>query len=313
NSGETTRRSPASNLGIDPNIRQSYLNEFLVGVERQLIPELSLTVQYIKRNFRDFMGFVDTGSVYVPATGRDPGPDNRLNTADDGPNLTVFNLTNPGHEFKLFTNPPNAFRDYDAFQIIGTKRFSRNWQANVSYTWSHAKGTVDNRGGTNSGGGGTQGLGQTGGFADPNHGINNNGDMRFDPTNALKLEGTYRVPLLGGFNLSTVYRYTTGLAWGRTASIRGLAQGNEVVRIEPIGTRRTDNVGLLDFRAEKTVPFGPSGKQLGVFLDLFNLANKGVINNESRTGVIEASGSTFGNPNVWVSPRLARLGFRVQF
>ena len=285
----------------------------LIGIERQLIPEFSLTVQYIRRNFRDFMGFVDTGSVYAPATGRDPGPDNRLNTADDGPNLSVFSLTNPGHEFKLFTNPNNAFRDYNGFQLIGTKRFSHNWQANVSYTWSHASGTVDNRGGTNAGGGGTQGLGQTGGFTDPNHTINNNGNTRFDPTNALKLEGTYRVPLLGGFNVSTVYRYTTGLAWGRTASIRGLPQGSETIRIEPIGTRRTDPVGLLDFRAEKTFPLGATGRQVGVFLDLFNLTNKGVINNESRTGVIEASGSTFGNPNVWVDPRIARLGFRVQF
>ena len=121
------------------------------------------------------------------------------------------------------------------------------------------------------------------------------------------------MPVLGGFNLSTVYRYTTGLAWGRTASIRGLAQGNEAVRIEPIGTRRTDPVGLLDFRAEKSVPLGQQGRQVGVFLDIFNLANKGVINNNSRSGVIEASGSTFGNPNVWVDPRLARLGFRIQF
>jgi outer membrane receptor protein involved in Fe transport len=310
---ELTRRTPATNLGIDPNVRQSYVNQFLVGIERQLIPDLSLTAQYIRRNFRDFMGFVDTGSIYTTTTKIDPGPDNRLNTADDGGPVTVYNLTNPGHEFKLFTNPPNAYRDYNGFQLIGAKRFSHNWQANVSYTWSHATGTVDNRGGTNAGAGGTQGLGQTGGFTDPNHTINISGDMRFDPTNALKLEGTYRVPALGGFNLSGVYRYTTGLAWGRTASIRGLNQGNEVVRIEPIGTRRTDPVSVIDFRAEKTFPYGSSGHNIGVFLDVFNLANKGVINNESRTGVIEASGSTFGNPNVWISPRLARLGLRVTF
>src|SRR5581483_7965046 len=129
--------------------------------------------------------------------------------------LTVYNLLNPGQEFKLFTNPANAYRDYDGFQLIGAKRFSQNWQANVSYTWSHARGTVDNRGSTNSGGGGTQGLGQTGGFADPNHTIGINGDMRFDPTNQVKLEGSYRLPAFGGVNFSGVYRYSTGLAWGR--------------------------------------------------------------------------------------------------
>jgi len=310
---EINRRSPATNLGIDPNIKQSYVDQFLIGLERQLIPDLSLTAQYIRRNFRDFMGFIDTGSIYTQTTKIDPGPDNRLNTADDGGPVTVYNLTNPGHEFKLFTNPPNAYRDYDGFQLIASKRYSHNWQASMSYTWSHARGTVDNRGGTNAGAGGTQGLGQTGGFTDPNHTININGDMRFDPTNAVKLDGTYRVPLFGGFNISAVYRYNTGLAWGRTASIRGLAQGNETVRIQPIGTQRTDPINNVDFRAEKTFPFCSTGHQAGVFLDVFNLNNQGVIDAGSRTGVIEASGSTFGQPNVWISPRLARLGFRVTF
>ncbi|HEY1912952.1 MAG TPA: TonB-dependent receptor [Vicinamibacterales bacterium] len=309
---ELTRRTPATNVGIDPNIRQSYVDQFLVGFERQLMPQFSATVQYIKRNFRDFMGFIDTGSVYVPVQKQDPGPDGKSGTADDGALLTVYNLTNPGHEFKLFTNPDNAYRDYNGFQLIGSKRYSHNWQANVSYTWSHASGTVDNRGGTNSGGGGTQGLGQTGGFADPNHLININGDMRFDPTNSVKLDGTYRAPWFGGFNISAVYRYATGLSWGRTATIRGLAQGTETVRIEPLGTRRTAAVNNMDFRVEKTVPLG-LGHSIGVYLDLFNINNQGEIDSGNRAGVIEASGSAFGNPNAWITPRTARLGFRYTF
>ena len=310
---EIDRRNPATNLGIDPNIRQSYIDQVLVGLERELVPNFSTTVQYIRRNFRDFMGFVDTGSIYAPTQQRDPGPDGRVGTGDDGALLTVYNKTNPGHEFLLFTNPDNAYRDYDGFQLIGTKRYSNNWQATVSYTWSHARGTVDNRGGTNAGAGGNQGLGQTGGFANPNHAININGDMRFDPTNAIKLDGTYRVPAFGGFNVSAVYRYTTGLSWGRIATIRGLTQGSESVRIEPIGTRRTDAVNFVDFRAEKTFPLGSSARQIGIYLDVFNLNNQGVIDNGSRTGVQESSGTSFGNPNVWIPPRTARLGFRFTF
>jgi carboxypeptidase family protein/TonB-dependent receptor-like protein len=310
---ELTRRSPATNLGIDPNIKQSYVDQFVFGVERQVISNLSITAQAIRRNFHDFMGFVDTGSTYVPIQKPDPGPDGRLGTADDGAALTVFNLTNPGHEFKLFTNPSNAFRDYSAFQLIANKRYSKNWQAQVSYTWSHSNGTVDNRSGTNSGGGGTQGLGQTGAFADPNHFINANGDSRFDYTNQVKLDGSYRVPVLGGFVVSGIYRYTTGLAWGRTASIRGLNQGSETVRIEALGTRRTDPLNNLDFRVEKTVPIGSTGHQAGIYLDIFNINNQGVVDNGSRTGVIESSGSNFGNPNRWIIPRTARLGFRLTF
>jgi hypothetical protein len=311
---EISRRDPSTNVGLDPNIKQSYVDQYLVGFEREVASNFSATVQYIRRNFRDFMGFVDTGSIYTATQARDPGPDGKLGTADDGALLTVYNKTNPGHEFMYFTNPANAYRDYDGFQVIGTKRYSRNWQATMSYTWSHARGTVDNRGGTNAGGGGTQGLGQNGGFSNPNHEINISGDMRFDPTNAVKLEGTYTLPYAGGVNLSAVYRYTTGLAWGRVATIRGLEQGSESVRVEPIGTRRTDPINNVDFRVEKTFPLGAgSTNKIGVYLDLFNLFNQGVIDNGQRTGVIESSGSSFGNPNFWISPRLARLGFRFTF
>lgn len=310
---EINRRNPATNLGIDPNIKQSHVDQFLVGVERELFPDFSMTLQYIRRNFRNFMGFIDTGSVYEPVQKIDPGPDGRTNTADDAGPVTVFNLTNPGHEFKLFTNPKNAFRDYDGFQIIGNKRFSKNWQAIVSYTWSHARGTVDSRVGTNSGGGSTYGLGQTGAFADPNHFINANGNSLFDFTNQVKLDGTYRVPVFGGFNVSAVYRYTTGLAWARRATIRGLAQGNETIRTQPVGSRRTNAINNVDFRVEKTFPIGFSGRQAGVYLDIFNLNNQGVINGGSATGIIDTSGSSFGNPNRWIDPRTLRLGFRFSF
>ena len=310
---ELSRRSPATNLGIDPNIKQSYLDQLLFGVERELFPDFSATVQYIQRNFKDFMGFVDTGSIYAAVPKVDPGRDGKVSTADDGPSITVYNKTNPGKEFLLFTNPANAFRDYKGFQLIGQKRYSKNWQASLSYTWSKTNGTVNNNGGTNAGAGSTQGLGQTGAFADPNHFINADGPAIFDYTNQVKLDGTYRLPMFGGVNISGVYRYTTGLAYGRTASIKGLTQGSETVRVEPRGTYRSNPINNIDLRVEKTFPLGSSARQAGVYLDLFNLNNQGTPNNGSRTAVIESSGSTYGNPNVWINPRTARLGFRVTF
>src|SRR2546430_5102946 len=167
---EIDRHSPATNLGIDRNIRQSYVNQFIVGLERELIPNFSATVQYMTRKFKDTMGFIDTGSIYAPVQRQDPGPDGRLGTGDDGALLTVYNKTNPGHEFLLFTNPANAARDYKAFQLIGHKRFSSNWQASLSYTWSDTHGTWNNIGGADSRrGGGGPGLRPAGGVARPHH------------------------------------------------------------------------------------------------------------------------------------------------
>src|SRR5262249_24982054 len=200
------------------------------------------------------------GPLSAPGPRPGPGPDGRLGTGDARALQNVFNKTKPGHEFLPFTNPNNAFRDYDAFQLIGTKRYSSNWQASLSYTWSRSKGTVNNIAGTNAAGGTTsfQHLGQTGAFADPNHTINLDGPSTFDYTHQVKLDGTYRVPLFGGFNVSGVYRYTTGLSYGRTATIRNLSQGSETVRVLPRGTFQTDPINNIDFRAEKTFPLGSS-------------------------------------------------------
>jgi hypothetical protein len=185
---------------------------------------------------------------------------------------------------------------------------------NASYTWSKSKGLVNNVFFSNAGNGSAaESTGQTGIFADPNHRINLDGsNSQFDYTHQTKLEGTYRLPYWGGFNLSAIYRYTTGMAWGRKAIIRDLDQGSETVRIERRGTRRTDALNRLDFRAEKTFLLGGT-RQAGVVFDVFNLTNQGVIDNEARTGILDTSGDTFGNPNVWVIPRTLRMVLRFSF
>ena len=93
----------------------------------------------------------------------------------------------------------------------------------------------------------------------PNRRINAFGRAPFDPTHELKLLGTYRLPLWGGFNLSGVYRYTTGYAWGRRAVIRGLRHGSERVWVEPWGTRRLPPIRQLDLRVETTFSLGATG------------------------------------------------------
>ena len=157
------------------------------------------------------------------------------------------------------------------------KRFSHNWQTNTSYTWSRTRGNVNNNFGANAAGSSsTSDLGQSGAFANPNRGINNDGPAVFDYTHHFKAEGTYRIPAWGGFNVSGIYRYITGAAWGRRATILDLDQGSESVRIEPRGMRRVDARNNVDFRVEKTIVFGQQSRTAGVFLDIFNLNNQGI-------------------------------------
>jgi hypothetical protein len=302
----------ANNVGMDPDIKPSYVDQYLAGVERELFPDLSVQVQYIRRNYKNFMGFIDTGATYDPVQRRDPGPDNELDTADDGELITVYNKS--GDTFFLMTNPEGAERTYNGFQVNVRKRFSQNWQTNTSYTWSRTRGNVNNNFGANAAGSSsTSDTGQNGVFANPNRAILSGGPNVFDYTHHFKAEGTYRIPFWGGFNISGIYRYITGAAWGRRAGIRDLDQGSETVRIEERGTRRVDALNNFDFRVEKTFVFGQQSRTAGVFVDIFNVNNQGIPDSTSSRPITDTSGSDFGKPRVWIDPRLVRLGVRFTF
>lgn len=309
---ELSRVTPASNFGIDPAITHNFMDQILVGTERELFADFSVQAQYINRRFRNFMAFTDTGSIYAPVSRQDPGPDNTLGTADDGAFLTVYDLTNPGQAFLRLTNPDDAYRDYHGAQIVLRKRESHGWQMQASYTHAKTRGSVGNEQGTNVTTGTTD-TSMTGAFANPNRAINNTGLAAYDYPDQLRIDGSYRVPLLGGFVVSGVYNASRGQAWGRRATIRGLSQGTETVRIEPRGTRRADGIHQLDLRLSKLLRLGGS-RTLQVYGDLFNVGNQGAaIRLFGTLGVVDSSGATFGTPTEWTPPRTLRLGARVQF
>ncbi len=307
---ELDRFEASKSIAIDDHLTHSYVDQYLLGVERQLAPGVSLQAQYIRRVFKDFMAFVDTGSVYDPVPARDPGLDGRIGTDDDGGIFTVFNRTNSEHKFRLLTNPPEASRRYNAVQLIGRRRYSRGWQMLAAYTWSRTEGNVDQRLGSNAA---LYDAGDSGVFVDPNHAINASGPTSFDVPHEVKIEGTYRVPVWGGFKLSAVYHAHSGLAWGRRATIQGLWQGSETVRLEPRGTRRLPAIRRLDLRVEKTIRRASNPTLVGFFADIFNATNRGVANSRYPFAVNDTSGPNFGQPTAWVEPRMLRAGVRMMF
>ena len=161
--------------------------------------------RYINRRFRDFMGFIDTGSIYAPVQKVDPGVGRQAGTADDGavadgvqpdqPGQGVQAVHQPGQRLPRLQRVP-ADRDQALLeQLAGVavlhlvarrrhgeqhRRHERRRQRRTS--------RVSVRPAT---------------FADPNHFINaRRSDAIFDYTNQVKLDGTYRVPAFGGFNVS---------------------------------------------------------------------------------------------------------------
>ena len=141
-------------------------------------------------------------------------------------------------------------------QVI-SRRHHGSWQVQGSYVWSSTRGNAVNGPRSNSGG---PDLGFNGVTADPNRAINADGPMPFDFTHEVKGLGTWRAPWWGGVNVSGVYQYHTGSAWGRTAQFPSVQFVTFGVRIEPRGTRRATALNTMDLRVEKTFAIARSGR-----------------------------------------------------
>jgi hypothetical protein len=301
---ELTRLTPANNLLVDSNIKQAYMDQYMVGIERELFTDFSLSAQYIQRNSDDQFNWLDTKSIYTPVSVQDPGKDNLLGTADDGAFFTAYNLTNPGVGNRVFANIGS--RRYRGLQLVAQKRFSKNWQVLAGYTRSRAEGSVNNQILDNYGG-----TAANNPFLSPNNAINSVGRNTLDPPHQLLLRGSYRFDVLGGFNVGPSYRYISGNAMSRTAVFR-LTQGNTTIRVEPRGTFPTEATNSVDVRFDKTFPLGTKARLLSIYLDVFNLNNQGVATGAAAPNT-EASGATYGVPTAWSTPRTFLISGRLTF
>jgi hypothetical protein len=296
---------PTTAAAIDPDVRYSFVEEYLVGVERQLPWGISAKAQYISRDFKESIGFVDPVRIWRPVLKTDPGPDGRLGTADDGGPVTVFYDQDPSRSALLLTNPNGAYRRYHGVQLIGSKRYAKATEFQASYTWSRTVGSYNNAFSSNAA---NNDLSTNGVFVNPNRALNAEGRTPQDFTHEVKLLGTYRLPAWGGVNVSGVYRYQSGRPWARSASGFGSQTELFALYMEPRATRELPAVNTLDLRLEKT--WKPSQKlgTLGVFADIFNVGNQGVSLKDT-----EVSGPNFGVPARWIEPRTLRAGIRLLF
>ena len=292
-----------ANIVIDPDAKHSFAEEWFAGVEHEVWPRLSIKAEYIRRNTRNALGFVDTGSTWTPVNGVDPGPDGREGTGDDGGPLTIYYNYRPEDAFFVMTNPPGAWRRYDALQVVGSRRPADGWSVQASYTWARTEGSFDNE--TSSNAANTD-LAPNGNFANPNRAINTIGRTVFDRRHDVRVFGTYTLPYWGGLRVSGIYRYTSGVPWGREVNSFSPLTG-AMVLVEPVGTRQLPAMQEMDLRVEKTFHVR-AGSVVGLYADIFNVTNRVV-----AARVNQSSGSSFERVQNWTQPRRFRAGVRVTF
>lgn len=290
-------------LTRDPDLKRPYRNEYIAGVDHELIRNLRLSATYIRVQERDNITNVELNvpfEAYTPVQVAEQGRDGVFGTADDQI-LTVYeeNLPLQTHVTQQRNDNRVAQRS-DVFEITAAKRYSNRWMLLAGYTWSRVE--VDRTSVVN-----------------PNAALVNAAGRSGGREHQLKMTGSYELPW--GVMLGGNFRLESGAFVTRTVQISGLNQGNVTVNAEPRGSVTLDRLPTLDLRMGKVFRFRQNLVEFDV--DVFNVTNENTIY-DVRTGSnrqnVRVGGTgparqipQFLSPTGVLGPRIVRFGLTYRF
>ena len=291
----------------DPNIKNQYLTEYLLGAEREVIPNLAVGIKGIYRSYgrviEDFL-CADDGTYCIG----NPG---------EGIMKQIFTL-----DYSTTYPAPRAKRTYKAVQVDATKRFSNNWQAIASYVYSRIDGNYDGEYAPFTNVGADPNISAAYDYYDfftngSNLGtITNRGPLSNDRRNQFKLSGVYVTPWKVSLGAAAYWRSGTPVTrYGYSD-----AYGRYEFFLTPRGAEgRTPSNYDIDIHLG--YPINLRSAKLNLILDAFNLLDtqRATLLDE-RWGFQESdnASATPANPNyrrpvVRTSPTNVRVGMRLTF
>ncbi|HEU5181270.1 MAG TPA: hypothetical protein VFW45_10775, partial [Candidatus Polarisedimenticolia bacterium] len=167
--GSPISKSPPSANQIDRNLRTPFSDQFIIGFQREIAPEMSLGLTFVNVKYRDQLqdsdvnhttrkpgvngatcgavtasGYCDSfGGVFrhpPQGSGGEAGkgqPDERV--SDRYPDLFINNLN-----FNQILRVGNInYQDYVGYELTFVRRLSRKWQMEANYTFSKSRGQAD--------------------------------------------------------------------------------------------------------------------------------------------------------------------------
>jgi hypothetical protein len=309
---------------IDPDLKFPYMRQFVVGVERELGRDISVSASFIYRTNHDLMDRVNIAGEWEPVQWTDPY---------EGNIYTVYQRLNPGENAFYITNPKKG-EDYGAaypgivawdpkrsnrtLELRFNKRYSNRWQFRASFITGYSWGNDDNYWGE-YGSWWSTGLGASWNFSNPNYQINAEGPLTYSSTYIFKTVGSYDIPVVDvtiGFD----FRYESGDRYTKLIMLDPDIDPDPVadwwtrdvtIMAEKRGSYRLPAFKNLNLRAEKYFLFGDN-MRLAVLLDVFNVFNWDTVT-EVETFYDPWSEFQFGF-EWWIqSPRAYKLGFRFEF
>jgi hypothetical protein len=288
-----------SNQRTDPNYKNPYTDQYIVGVEHRLMKDLGVSAQFVYKRGKRGSGYRDTTGQYVPTTYVDS-----VGQDASGQTLEVFQLvSDPADRIFELTNPDGMTTRYKGFNVQATKRMSKHWQLGASLTLSKSEGRL----GSSRGGPAAAQSSLAGTFGqNPNDFVNTDGLLIGDRPVLGKVQLVAELPW--GFVGSAAFQHQSGRPWGRRIRVAGLGVPTTIRADEVDGSRRVSDWNFLDLRLQKN--FAAGAARLSVFADILNATNSDA---HQSVGSDLGTSEAFGQPVFFVNPRIVMLGAKVGF
>jgi hypothetical protein len=305
----------------DADLGNQRSREFIVGFEREMFRDASLSVNYTYRKYDRFVS--DSPFNLTPADYIDDGSrftrDTVLGTFD----IPYMVLAQPQSGIHILQNLDDYTNSYNGVDIIFRKRMSNNFMMNSSLTLQKQKQQV---GGGNSFIGAVIGDGFTGRIVEPDPSLvsfyqdqpysfvsGGSGKSGVYPYAewSFRMSGVYQFP--AEISVGAFARYQQGYPYVLLGQVDDTSfvpfDGfTRLILLEPVGERRYDNIFTLDLNFQKVFSFGTAGR-LTLAADLFNVTNTNTVIQRNRL----ANSATFNVIQENISPRALRFGVRYSF
>jgi hypothetical protein len=289
-----------SPYGIDTNLKSPYVDEILIGIERELIPDFSLSATFTYRLDTRYMWYpyYDKETGAIESKDSWTGPIKKSLTVDG----TIYDyeywtLKQYRYAGDYMTNQPDAFDRYTGIEFVATKRLSHRWMMNASFTlqrfiWSFGEN----------------------GYNDPTNVAMWEGgaDSGLNANWIAKVSFLYQLPW--GFNFSCFANARQGYPNTQRLNVStperaavGIG-GSMNILLERPGTTRLPNFYSVDLSLVKDFKLGKFG-QVSLQIDAFNALNSAHVLGRNRTVNSPGHGETTSILN----PRVIRFGIRYRF
>jgi len=333
--GGLMSKAPPSVQQVDRSLRTPYSDEWTIGFERELAPEVALSVRAIHRTFRDQLQDVDinhevridpaTGGyldvlgvlLLIPPPPRSGGGPSEVRLPDGRPDLFINNFF-----FNQVLRVGNYNQaEYNAIEIEVKRRLARRWELQGSYVYSRAQGQAEDF--------------QSRAGNDPSVIESEYGYLDFDQRHVIKVNLGMFLP--GDWQAGFVTSWASGLPYSvisRFFSVdssnypqfrtrygyTAVENGSQVFVTLPRNSERNNSVLDINLSTRKNFVIGKS--TAAVSLEVFNLLNSDDLHintyePEKGDGFdINASRSAAGPLELDATRRFGRrwqIGFQIAF